>query len=126
VADFNPGDWVSGTTWESSLGETYTINGSATVSSRPTLDVAGRGDVYQYNMDETPAELTASPVAKNTGNTGSDYDITWQNVDPDTDMTWMANNCRFYPCDDGEGTSLTDIGSDQGGTLVNSPSWVVG
>lgn len=120
---------VSNLTTHDGNGFSFTSVHRATTNYSPSgcvtanLVIQSGSDRYRWKMDETAAELAVSPVAANSGNTGSDYDITWQNLDTGTDVSWIANNTRHYRMDEGNGTSIIDQPTGNTGTLVNDPTW---
>ncbi|MDO8715991.1 MAG: hypothetical protein Q7J73_04195, partial [Dehalococcoidales bacterium] len=82
AVDFNPNYWNSGSTWVSATGETWTINGTASISSASTAlvlngsgltnwDDLTLGTHGQYNFQTSNGSATTTKmVITNSGNVG--------------------------------------------------------
>ena len=60
AVDFNPSSWVSGATWVSASGETWTLNGTAAVTAGSSTSVSNT--LAEFSLAETDAH-TSTPLA---------------------------------------------------------------
>lgn len=81
------------------------------VQNLVVTDLAGDRQ-WIWKLDEP-----TGAVAVNTGKTqDADYDATWLS---NPSRTWVPNNSRYYPMNEGSGTTFNDIIGGNDGTIVN-------